>query len=428
MRLPKLFIPLFLFLSGIIIISTANPIIAQNGMQLNNAFPNLSFTQPLGLVSPDDGTNRIFVVTKPGEIYVFDNDPNIQSATLFLDIKGKVNDVGGEEGLLGLAFHPNFSENGYFFVDYTADSPRRTVIERYTVSEDDSNQADATSGYVILEVDQPYANHNGGQIGFGPDGYLYIALGDGGSGGDPEGHGQDRTTLLGAILRIDIDNTDAGLEYGIPDTNPFVDNTEGYREEIYAYGLRNPWRFSWDSETDAMWAADVGQGEVEEIDIIESGNNYGWNIMEGDQCYEPDTGCDTTGLSMPIWTYNHDVGSSITGGYVYRGSTYDNLVGKYIYGDFGSGKIWALDYDESSETNNEELFDTTYQISSFGVDSTNELYVVDFSGEIYILGDSNGVTTPTTPEPTDMMLGILLLGGGGILIFAVGAAFYMKKR
>ncbi|MBD3404669.1 MAG: glucose sorbosone dehydrogenase [Candidatus Lokiarchaeota archaeon] len=414
-----------LILSGIGVLSTASFVSSQEDIQVTNAFPNLSFTQPLGLVSPDDGTDRIFIVTKPGEIYVFDNDPSVTAATLFLDIKDKVNDIGGEEGLLGLAFHPDYSSNGYFFVDYTADSPRRTVIERYTVSEDNVNQADSTSGQVILEVDQPYANHNGGQIGFGPNGFLYIALGDGGSGGDPDGNGQDRTNLLGAILRIDVDTTDEGLEYGIPDTNPFVDNTDGYKEEIYAYGLRNPWRFSWDSETDEMWTADVGQGEVEEIDIIESGNNYGWNVMEGDQCYEPDTGCDSTDLTMPIWTYQHDVGNSITGGFVYRGTNNPNLIGKYIYGDFGSGKIWALDYDGESETSNEELLDTTSQISSFGIDSNNELYVIDFAGEIYIFGDSNG---GTTPNQNDMMLEIVLVGGIAAIIIVVAAAFYLKKR
>jgi hypothetical protein len=292
-------------------------------------------------------------------------------------------------GLLGLAFHPNFPSNGYFFVNYTAPGPRRTVISRFTVSSTNPDSADISSEVIILEVDQPYDNHNGGQIAFGPDGYLYIALGDGGSGGDPLGHGQNRTTLLGSILRIDVDTNAEGKNYGIPSDNPFAGNASGYREEIFAYGLRNPWRFSFDATTGTIWCGDVGQGCREEIDIIEAGKNYAWNIMEGLLCYPPGqncspASCDTTGLVMPIVDYGRSLGSSVTGGYVYRGSSIPSLVGAYIYGDFGSGRTWTLRHD-SLNTTNSEMLDTDLNISSFGVDIHNELYVCDYGGKVHKL-------------------------------------------
>ena len=238
------------------------------------------------------------------------------------------------------------------------------------------------SEVVLLEVAQPFSNHNGGQIRFGQDGYLYIALGDGGSGGDPLEHGQDRSTLLGTILRIDVDNPPDGQAYGIPADNPFAGNTEGYREEIYAYGLRNPWRFSFDPVTGELWAADVGQGAWEEIDRIESGGNYGWDVMEGFACFEPSAGCDQEGLILPVWTYGRSEGQSVTGGFVYRGPGVPSLAGRYVYADFGSGRIWALTPGE--EPDNTELFNTDYNISTFGIDEAGELYFADlFGGHIY---------------------------------------------
>lgn len=237
-------------------------------------FPNLSFSHPVGLYSAEDGTDRLFVVEQEGRIQVFGNNPNVSVTEVFLDIRDLVL-FGGEQGLLGLAFHPNFAQNRYFYVDYVAPNPRRTVIARYSVSPTNPDMTDMNSELVLLEVAQPFENHNGGQIAFGPDGYLYIALGDGGSGGDPQGNGQNRATLLGKILRIDIDSPSSSLNYGIPPDNPFVGNTEGFREEIYAYGLRNPWRFSFDLTTGRLWVADVGQDRMEEIDIVEKGKNYG---------------------------------------------------------------------------------------------------------------------------------------------------------
>ena len=310
-------------------------------------------------------------------------------------------------------------------MDYTTsiNGNIQTRVSRFSVNSSDPNKADQSSELVLLEIDQPYANHNGGQIAFGPDGYLYIALGDGGSGGDPQGNGQNRKTLLGSILRIDIDNPSDGKNYGIPDDNPFVGNTEGYREEIFAYGLRNPWRFSFDPETGWLWAADVGQNRQEEIDIIEKGKNYGWNIMEGMLCYQPSTNCDQAGLELPIWTYGRDQGISVTGGYVYRGQKNPELVGKYIYGDYGSGRIWTLSYDDVDNPVNEELADTDLFISSFGVDSNQNLYICSYQdGKIYQLrptassqeessiGQSMSASSQTTPFGTDILLLLITLG------------------
>lgn len=300
--------------------------------ELEIAFPNLTFARPVDLQHAGDGSDRLFIVEQAGVIRVFANTSSVATADTFLNIQNRVNDSGNEEGLLGLAFHPNFATNGYFYVNYTASNPRRTVVARYRVSAN-PNRADANSEFVLLTVNQPYENHNGGQLAFGPDGYLYIGMGDGGSGGDPQNNGQDRRGLLGDMLRIDVDNPAGGLNYGIPPDNPFVGNTSGYREEIYAYGFRNPWRFSFDFVTGWLWVGDVGQGSREEIDIVEKGLNYGWRIMEGKICYSPSSGCDQTGLALPIWDYGRSSGASITGGYVYRGSRVAPLAGAYVYGD-----------------------------------------------------------------------------------------------
>jgi len=348
-----------------------------------DAFPNLTFEQPVDIQSPNDGTNRLFVLSQPGIIYAFNNDPETKNREVFLDIRGKVL-FGGEQGLLGLAFHPNYRDNGYFYLDYTTSNPRRTVISRFKVSANDPSKADPQSEEILLEVEQPYANHNGGQISFGPDGYLYISLGDGGSGGDPLNAGQDLTMLLGSLLRIDVDNTADGRNYAIPNDNPFRDNNEGFKEEIYAYGLRNVWRFSFD-EQNRLWAADVGQNQWEEINLIEKGKNYGWRIMEGNHCFNPPANCDTTGLVLPIWEYGHDDqgGYSITGGFVYNGRSAPGLKGKYIYADYVVGKIWTLEYKNGIVTNS-LLTKTNYLISTFGVDENDELYFADHnSGKLY---------------------------------------------
>jgi glucose/arabinose dehydrogenase len=380
----------------------------QNGYNVEDAFPNLTFNQPVGICSAGDGTNRLFVVEQTGAIRVFENSGNTDASKVFLDISDDVL-YGGEQGLLGLAFHPNYGENGFFYVNYVADTPRRTIIARYSVMANDPDQADQNNELVLLEVNQPFMNHDGGQLAFGADGYLYIGLGDGGLGGDPFGNAQNRSSLLGKILRIDVDSPSAGRNYGIPADNPFAGNALGYREEIYAYGLRNPWRFSFDPPTGTLWVADVGQNQREEIDLVEKGKNYGWNIMEGTLCYSPSTGCDQTGLELPVWEYGRDEGICVIGGFVYRGSTLAGLYGAYVYGDYGSGKIWALQYDGTSAPVNTLLVDTALSITSFGLDENSELYFTAFDGKIHTLSQTNvaaltisvPVQVPPNPMPSD---------------------------
>ena len=345
---------------------------------VENAFPNLSFTDPVGIYHADDGTGRLFVIEQPGTIKVFQNDPSTTTVETFLNITSIVEQDPGytEEGLLGLAFHPNFTENGYFYVNYTDYSPKRNVIARYTVSSNNQNQADALSSLVILEVSQPYTNHNGGQLDFGSDGYLYISFGDGGSSGDPQGNGQNLQTLLGTIVRIDVDSPSNGQSYSIPVDNPFVADPNA-RDEIYAYGLRNMWRFSWDPVTDLLWGADVGQYNWEEIDIIYPGLNYGWNTMEGNHCYPAGTSCSSEGFEPPVFEYALYVDGvcSVTGGYVYRGAETLSLYGKYIYGDWCTGDIWALTYSNDGVTENEHLIQSGVNITSFGLDQNSELLI-----------------------------------------------------
>ena len=345
------------------------------------AFPNLSFNRPVDLQHSGDQNNKLFVVEQAGIISVFDNNNSVSEKTVFLDIQSRVDDRFNEEGLLGLAFHPSFSENGYFFVNYTASNADRTVISRFQISSDSQNKADPDSEFILLEYEQPYANHNGGQVSFGPDGYLYIAVGDGGSANDPHNNGQNPKTLLGSILRIDVDRQENGLPYAIPPNNPFAGNTEGFREEIYAYGLRNPWRFSFDPETNWLWTGDVGQNKYEEIDIIEKGGNYGWKFKEG---FHDFSGSTSQPLIEPVWEYDHAQGDvSITGGFVYRGSAVPALIGKYIYADYASGRIWNLDFSDPERPSNTLIHEADFQISSFGVDQNNELYICGFDGKLY---------------------------------------------
>jgi glucose/arabinose dehydrogenase len=376
------------------------PGFVRSGVSLREAFPNLGFTRPVDLQNAGDGTGRLFVVEQEGLIRVFPNDQSVSEAGVFLDIRDRVDDSGNEEGLLGLVFHPDYEENGYFYVDYTTSGtePTRTRISRFSVSETDSSAADPGSELVILEFGQPFSNHNAGQLAFGPeDGYLYITAGDGGSAGDPQGNGQNRATLLGSILRIDVDSTSQGRNYTIPPDNPFVGNEEGYREEIFAYGLRNPWRISFDPESGWLWAGDVGQNAWEEIDVIEKGRNYGWNVMEGFHCYSPPEDCDTAGLALPVWEYGHNVGSAITGGHVYHGSAVPELAGLYVYADFGSGRIWTLRWNGSGEPENTEIIDSPLNIPTFGVDESGELYLAAFDGKIY--GFEQGTTDTGDDSP-----------------------------
>jgi len=371
----------------------------QNEYVIEVAFPNLTFNQPVGIVNPGDGASRLFVIEQTGVLRVFQNSPSVASSSVFLDISSRVL-YSGEQGLLGLAFHPNYETNGYFYVDYVADNPTRTVIARYSVSANNPNQAVTASEFILLEIDQPFPNHKGGQLAFGADGYLYVGMGDGGSGGDPFGNGQNRASLLGKILRINVDSPSQGRNYSIPSDNPYIDNTLGYREEIYAYGFRNPWRFSFDQPTGRFWVADVGQSQREEIDIVGKGKNYGWNIMEGTLTYSSGS---QVGLELPVWEYSHAEGIAVIGGYVYRGSTLAGLNAKYVYGDYGSGKIWSLQYDGTSAPVNTLLADTSLNLSSFGVDERNELYFCALDGKIYVL------TTTVIPEFPSTAIYVILV-------------------
>lgn len=357
-----------------------NPPPVERSLQLINAFESLRFDRPVDFQSPDDGTDRIFVVEQRGLIKMFPNEEDVSTAIDFLDIRDRVDDTASELGLFSIAFHPQFASNGYFYVHYTT-SRTLSVVSRFTISSANPNQADLTTEQVLLQVPQPFTNHNGGQLAFGPDNLLYIALGDGGSGGDPQGNAQNRTNLLGTVLRIDVDRTENGNNYGIPTDNPYAGNAN-FRNEIYAYGLRNPWRMSFDIQTGFLWAGDVGQNATEEIDIIENGNNYGWNIVEGNECFG-ETNCNTSGLTPPVFEYGQGNGDrSITGGYVYRGTSAPSLEGQYIYGDFVSGRIWSLDAAQNGTRTNILLMDTEHNIASFGTDANNELYLCSFNGTI----------------------------------------------
>jgi len=299
-------------------------------------------------------------------------------ATPFLDISSKVNFDNAEQGLLGMALHPNYSTSKRFYLNYDrlSGGQMQTVIAEYQASTD-PNVADPASERILLTVNQPFANHKGGQLAFGPDGFLYIALGDGGNGGDPLGNGQNMQTLLGKILRIDVDHITPGLQYAIPADNPFVGGSG--LGEIWAYGFRNPWRFSFESGTGRLFAADVGQDKFEEVDLVQKGLNYGWNVMEGSHCFNPPTGCNMTGLTLPIADYDHSEGDTVIGGYVYHGTAVTELAGAYVFGDFSNGKIWEL--TQSSGTwMRTLLLSSGHNMSAFGRDAAGELYVVDYNG------------------------------------------------
>lgn len=366
-------------------IAPATPPVATR-IQLENPFPNLpALTAPVAMLMAPGDNSRWYVVQQTGQVVSFANSFGATSLATFIDIDdGRLAD-GGEMGLLGMAFHPDFASNGYVYLSYTSSGPV-SRISRFEL--DASGQAlDAASETIILSVAQPYSNHNGGMIAFGPDDYLYIGLGDGGSGGDPLGHGQNTGTLLGSMLRIDVGDGTTG-NYTIPADNPFVGG--GGLPEIYAYGLRNPWRWSFDRSNGQLWLGDVGQNAYEEIDIIYNGGNYGWNIMEGTHCYNA-ASCNQAGLILPVAEYDHSQGFAVTGGYVYRGSDTAFLQGDYLYADYATGRIWALEQTAPSQYTSTELLDTSLNIASFAQDHAGELYVIDLNGGIFrIVGDSGG--------------------------------------
>ena len=352
-----------------------------SGTSTNIALTTLvsGLNSPVDLQLPHDNSRRFFVVQQSGTIRIIANGTLLSGS--FLDIASKVT-TGSEMGLLGLAFHPTYSQNRRFFVNYnrTVGAQLQTVIAEYQVSSSDANQADPASERVLFTVDQPFPNHKGGQLAFGPDGFLYIGLGDGGSGGDPFGNGQSLQTLLGKMLRIDVDRTDPGLQYAIPTDNPFV--AGGGLPEIWAYGLRNPWRFSFDSSTGRLFCADVGQDSFEEVDLLQKGGNFGWNTMEGFHCFSPSSGCNKSGLILPVAEYSHSEGEAVIGGYVYEGTGIPSLVGTYVLGDYISGTIWGLKETSPGTWTRSQLLSTQLNISSFGQDAAGELYVVDYSGNV----------------------------------------------
>mgnify|MGYP001820650689 FL=1 len=367
---------------------TPPPTPAPPAVTVEAAFPALSFESPVALLQAPGDDSRWFVVEQAGTVRVFDNDPAADTTAVFADITPLVS-FSGEAGLLGLAFAPDFATSGEVFLSYTGrpGGALTSVVARYR-SLDGGRTLDGSTAEVLLEVIQDFGNHNGGQIAFGPDGLLYLGLGDGGSGNDPNNRAQDTTNLLGAMLRIDVDS---GSPYGIPPDNPFAGNapcTQGFGgapcPEIFAWGLRNPWRWSFDRETGRLWAGDVGQSDREEIDVVRRGRNYGWRIREGARCHDnvqPD--CDPTGLTDPFWDYGRSQGRSVTGGYVYRGDEVAALVGAYVFGDFVSGRIWAIPTDGSGPA--AELTASGLLIAAFGEDAAGEIYVVDYRGGLYRL-------------------------------------------
>lgn len=373
----------------------SSPVLNPDASPENFGFVKVAqgFNQPLGVVHAGDASKRLFVLERGGLIHVL-TQAGERLTTPFLDVSGIITDARGEQGLLGLAFHPNYETNGRFFINYTIIQPNasvrdsfpfQTVIAEYRVSTD-ANIADASSSKTLLIVDQPAWNHNGGHLAFGPnDGYLYIASGDGGDGGDPRQNGQALYTGLGKILRIDVDGDSL-----IPESNPWASSPDA-EKSIWSYGLRNPWRFSFDRATGDMYIGDVGQNKLEEISFQPdgvAGLNFGWRTMEGRSCFNPATNCDTSGLTLPILEYSHsgEDGVSVTGGYVYRGEKLTDLQGRYFYGDFASGRIWSATRNGDSWTT-VVFADTDYNISSFGEDEAGELYVADYKGAIYRFGE-----------------------------------------
>jgi glucose/arabinose dehydrogenase len=329
--------------------------------------------RPVGIAHAGDGSGRLFVVEKGGRIRVV-HDDRLES-TLFLDISARVGSKGNEQGLLGLAFHPNFQNNGFFYVNYT-DLQGNTVIARFSRSADPA-RADPNSELVLLRLIQPASNHNGGHLAFGPDGYLYIGTGDGGGAGDQYGHGQNTSSLLGKMLRIDVDG---GAPYAIPASNPFV-NDPAVRDEIWALGLRNPWRYAFDRQSGDLFIADVGQNRYEEVNVqpadSRGAENYGWPIMEGQHCFPDSRVCDPSGLVLPAVEYDHNLGCSVTGGVVYRGRSSPALAGIYLFGDYCSGTIWGMARAPGGPWTYAVLAQTDLAVTAFGEDESGEIYLVD---------------------------------------------------
>ena len=410
-RLPAALLLAALFLFG----HRCSAAPALPSLELKVAFPELKFTRPLWMEEAPDDSKRLFVMQQDGKIFLLPPGRKTEDMKVFLDITERKPWVQNEEGLLAFAFHPKFKSNGLFYIFYSQQSPKRCVLSEMRVSKEDSNKADVSTERILMEIPHPYWNHNGGTLLFGRDGYLYWSQGDGGAFNDPHNVGQSGHHLLGKILRIDVDSRTGKLPYGIPKDNPFVGKDkqgnpkedpfdtqpEGVRPEIWAYGLRNVWRMSFDRETGDLWAGDVGQDKWEEIDLIVKGGNYGWNVREGfhefrnqhaqGQPLDPVIEYPhNTGLSAECKFPEHSPGISVTGGYVYRGKKLPSLRGVYVYADFGMGTVWGLRYENGTVTAHGELVkpNPAHAIASFAEDRDGEIYLLIFDGKIYELVES----------------------------------------
>lgn len=366
-----------------------------SGVGLERAFPRLRFERPVLLTHAGDGSDRVFVVEQDGVVRVFANEEQVGESSVFLDIRERISRRGNEEGLLGLAFAPDYATSGRFYAHYSDAAQKQGVLARFQVSPEDPNRALAESEERLLELPQPWRNHNGGSVAFGPDGMLYVSFGDGGAANDPHGNGQNRSTLLGSILRLDV----SGAGYAIPADNPFAGRDDA-APEIWAYGLRNVWRMSFDRATGALWAADIGQDLWEEVDIIEAGANYGWNTWEATHPFEGGNQLAAgSEHAPPVAEYGRGEGISITGGYVYRGQRHPELVGRYFYGDYVSGNLWALDAERAGEARPELVRRTGRSIASFGEDEQGELYLCSFDGGLWRLVPSEAPVDPVADWP-----------------------------